>query len=321
MKFYTDIVKQSWLITWRHKALWVFGIFIVLWGGKGIESELNSARKLNTDTSPLNPDFWSADHWTALADQAATNGTPLTTLTIVMAVLAVVVIAMIMLSQTGIIDAFNQFADKKTTSDRYALHHAWAAGKKHFWVVLSLNLLHKGVNYLLLGVALAPLFLGETLTNAGVWWVLLGMILYIPVSVVVSIVTRFALNHAVLNHEHLLPSVRDGWKMFRNNVGVALELAIAMMLVFMALIVLVVPVLAAVVTLPSLVVLLANAPDTFGLPWTYIHDRLYLVAFLAIITATSILYSIWHMGSWTMLYKELARGNRASKTRRWITGE
>lgn len=319
MKFYTDIVKKSWQITWRHKVLWIFGLFVSLWGGKGIEAELNSARRLASETSPLNPAFWSSENWSALLVELSGDSS-LTLMAIVMAIALLIVVAMVMLSQTGVIDAVNQFADKDGTSERYALHHAWVSGKKHFWVVLSLNLLSKGLSYLLLALALMPLFTTGTFTHADAYWVLFSLLLYIPVGIIISIVTRYALNHAVLNDEHALVGARHGWNMFRQNIGVSIELAIVMFFVFLGIVLLVVPVIAAVLTLPSLMLLFADAPAAFGLPWVYLHDRLYIWVFLTTLYAASVLFSVWHVGSWTMLYKELARGNRTSKTHRWLKG-
>jgi hypothetical protein len=317
MQFYTDIVKKSWQITWRHKTLWIFGVFAALWGAKGIEAEINSARRLASDSSPLNPSFWSAAQWESTIEQLTSLGS-VTVSSILVGLLLLIVGTMVVLSHIGIIDAFNQFAEKDAPSEQYALHHAFAAGKKHFWVVLSLHLIGKGLSYLLLGLIFMPLFFNGDLSASRVWWVLVGLLLYIPVSIVISIVTRHALNHAVLQHETVLASLRDGWNMFRQNIGVALELAVVMLCVFLCLSVLIVPVLAAVLTLPSLVVLMAGAPDLYGLPWTYLHDRFYIVAFLSLIIVVRILFSIWHIGSWTMLYKKLSSGKQKSKTHRWL---
>lgn len=323
MQFYSDIVKKAWVITWHHKVLWIFGIFVSLWGGKGIEAELNSARNLASDTSPLNPNFWDFSNWENLGSQLTANGaeTTLYLMAGVIGLLLVIVTSIIMLAQTGVIDAFAQFAHKDTTSDRYALQHAWVAGKKHFWVVLGLNLLGKALTYSLLVMVLAPLFMKGGVSMLDAWWVLIGLLLYIPVSIVISIVTRFALNHAVLKEEAVGVSVRNGWKMFRNNIGVSLELSLLMFVVFAALVIVLAPVLAAVVTLPSLVLVLANAPATFGLPWIYLHDRFFVVALLVIVYVMSVLFAVWHMGTWTMLYKELTQGNRKSKIHRWTHGK
>lgn len=323
MQFYSRIVKKAWRITWHHKVLWIFGIFVSLWGGKGIEAELNSAGKLASETSPLNPNFWNLSNWQDTASQLSTTGgeTTLYMMALLVGLLLVIVTSIIMLAQTGVIDAFAQFAAKDTTSDQYALQHAWVAGKKHFWVVLGLNLLGKAVSYGLLVIVLAPLFMNGGVSIVDVWWVLIGLLLYIPVSIVISIVTRFALNHAVLKEKAVGVSVRDGWKMFRANIGVSLELSFVMFAVFAALVIVLAPVLAAVVTLPSLVLVLANAPATFGLPWVYLHDRLFVVALLVIVYVISVLFAVWHMGTWTMLYTELSLGNRKSKAHRWARGE
>lgn len=318
MIFYKDILLRSWKITWRHTVLWMLGIFVWFWFGKGIEFDINTAKKISSENSPFNPAFWDMTRWRAFFENSGFSTDPAIFwgLVLVSVILFVVVVFMIIISYGGMIHGFAQYTNKENSS-RYTLHDAYVAGKKHLFTLLSINLFAKGIHYTSVGIAAAPLFFSNSL-DFQIIWAIIVIWMIIPINILVSIIARFASTSAQLEGTDFVAAYKKGYLTFKKNIGVSLELAVLLFVSFFIIVNVLVATSAAIVTLPSLFLYMAEAPALFGLPWDYLHDRFFRVAFIVILYLFSILFSVWHVGSWTLLFQELQKGAKKSKVHRWI---
>jgi hypothetical protein len=317
---YQTIFRQSWQITKKHTVLWLFGFFVLFWGGKGLDLELffSNAKTLGDGFSPLHPEFWEAGYWNTIFTTMSDNLFTGIGVLCMMMVFGCFVLFIIMSSQIALVDAFAIY-QAKTPKDRYSLDHALKASSKHMLTVLAVNVLSKAVSYGLLAVASSPLLFANIAASKFVYTVFLYLIM-MPVVVCISMLTKYAVNAAIIEELSISQAYKRGWEILSRNFGVSLEFALLALITFLGTNIVSI-VFAALATMPfffmgMLTSLVLGA--TIG-----IYFYLYLFYTLAVLTLvfTAAVFSAWHFGNWTLLFLELTKGSRRSKIHRLFVGE
>lgn len=325
MTFYNTIFKESWAITKRHKTLWLFGLFVLFWGGKGIDLEVffTNAKLLQSPYSPFRPEFWQVEKWLDVAQQLFPGTFSLAGLVLFVLVVALFVLALIIFSQVGLVDAFRRYGGTRpaqaATGERYSVTDAIDAGRIHFVPVLAVNIIGKGVSYGAVALASSPLFLAQFESTQILYTALLFLVLT-PLAVLVSMLTKYAVNDIVLNNHNVGQAMVVAWRTFAGNVGVSIELAVFMLLAYAGVNIAAI-VVALILTLPVYffgAVLFAKTGSVIGVGLFQVY--LYVVAAITI-TVSSIAFSAWHYGNWTLLFTELTSGKKRSKIHRIWYGE
>lgn len=322
MTFYTSIFRRAWTITKHHPVLWLFGLFTLFWSGKSLDLELfyTHVDLLGSVNSPFNPEFWNADRWNLLQDWLAVSSPTYVLMLAVLVVLFVFVLALIMIAQIGLVDAFGRSAKKHDVDVKYTVGDAFEASQKHLLSVTGVNVAGKLVAYALVAMASIPLFVGVMSSPSQVLLSWMLLLIGTPLAVALSIIVKFAVNHIVIEGEDAVVAVWKGWVMFKKNLGISIELAVVMILGFAGANV-VALLSAAVIALPF-----AFAGNVLAL-WfgtSFGFDLMYFVFYIAgvlALTITSMIFSAWHHGCWTLLYNELKGGKKRSKTHRLWKGE
>lgn len=282
-----------------------------------IELFFTNADLLQNPASPFHPAFWNMDRWQTVFESAA--GKWWVVLLLFLLVLVVFVFVLMMIAHIGLVHAFARYAHAPDTTHTYTLQDAIAVSRKRFGTVALLNLIGRGIVYGCVALTALPLFLD--LPNDRT--VLLTAALYIvltAVAVVVSLLTKYAVNYAVLQHTTALVSLQKGWHLFRQNVGVSIEVAVLMSLSYF------VTNLAAlfVAVLVTLPLLFAGTASTYLLQSSTLsswYPEVLLVAIIICVGVSTILFSTWQFGNWTLLFLELTKGRRRSKIHRLLKGE
>ena len=219
---YAELLKSAWQITWRHKYLWVLGLFALGGGGGPLScsSNFNSGTSSDLHIGTFDwADFFSRNRGTlvALAGVAVLLG-------IVWAILSLI-------TEAGLIAGVD---DRLRGRSDTSLATSWRAGLGAFWRLLGLVLLVGIVVVLVLGILLAlivvPLIIAGTgnhdasLTAIGatVLFALFLFVLSLPVLIVLQIVVNWAFRSLVLEQAGVFASLRAGWRLFRRNVGKSL---------------------------------------------------------------------------------------------------
>lgn len=319
MQLYQSIFRQSWQITRTHKVLWVFGLFVLFWGGKGVDLELffSDAKLLGSGFTPFRPEFWQAAYWQSAFATLGNNLFVSIGMGLLLLAFACFVLFVIMSSQIALIDAFAVYRTQNS-SERYSFDHALNASGKHMIAVLSVNLLSKVFSYGLLGIASAPLFFAQFPTSKFVYTATLYLFI-MPVVVFISILTKYAVNAVVIDQLPVMNAFKRGWNMLSHNVGTSLEFALLSFMVFVATNIASVFV-AGLATTPALFIGMIIAMVmhlNFGL---VIYFYIFYVLAVVIAFAASAVFSAWHFGNWTLLYVELTKGNQRSKIHRLLKG-
>jgi hypothetical protein len=315
MKLYKTIFQESWEITRRHPLLWFFGVCVFFWGGKGIELEqfFTNADLLRSPLSPFRPTFWSGRQWMVVVDIFNGDMWWIAGFVAILVVLVLLVFALIMSAHIALIDAYGQFDANK--NGRYKMHHAWMAITKDFWSVSFVQLLTKGLAYVLLAVAAVPLFLNQL----GDWQIVysLGLFLLVtPIAVYLSAVAKFAMNDIVVNNTPWMTALSRGRALLHAQFSLVLEFLVFVYIVY-SLVTAAAIVITNIVTLPMLLAVTSNA----GLDYVVSGYPLYEIMYSSIGALTLLvgvaLFSSWHMGSWTLLYRELSKGGQKSVMKQW----
>jgi hypothetical protein len=192
-------------------------------------------------------------------------------------------------------------------------------GQLHLVRVAGVNILGKLAIMVLVALVASPLFLAPfRATQFGSS--LLLFFLLLPLTVIVSIVLKYAVNDVVLKGTRVGQAIRNGWQLFASNIGVSLELALLMLIAYVLVITTAVLV-GALVASPVLIfglILLSAAQTSAGLGLYYLFA--YVAAFFCMVVAASV-FVTWQYGNWTLLYLELTKGPKRSKVRRVLAGE
>lgn len=320
MQLYSSIFKQSWSITKKHKVLWLFGLFVLFWGGKGVDFELffSDAKLLGSNVSPFQPEFWQTGSWQTVVATFGSNVFTGIGLVLLLLAFAVFVLFVIMSSQIALVDAFAVYK-AQNPADRYSLNHALKAGSKHMVRVLTVNLLSKAVSYGLLAVASAPLFLAEFATAKFVYTLTL-YVLIMPIVVSISILTKYAINAVIIGELSVSQAYKRGWEMFSQNVGTSFECALLSFVAFVATNVGSI-IVAALATVPALFVGVIASFMLHTNFAVFVYSYIFYALSVCIALASSAVFSAWHFGNWTLLYLELTKGARRSKIHRLFAGE
>lgn len=298
--------------------LWLFGFFALFWAGKGLDIEVffSNAKLLGQSFSPFSPAFWDFN-WIQLEELVAMQ-TASAMLFGVFVFIALFALVMVMLSQVALVDAYALFANKKKGKQVYTLDQAMKAGEKHVVSVLVVNVVGRLVSYGLLGVASSPLFLARFVDSQFLFSLLLFLIVT-PIAVLISLLTKYAVNFIVLKNQKIVESVFSAWKLFVENVGVSIEMAILMFVVYFTVNVTAIFV-SIIVTLPILLfglILVATIGSVMGL---FIYYFIVYALAVVIMIFSAALFSAWHYGNWTLLFLDITQAKRRSKTHRLLRG-
>ncbi len=295
---YTKILKRAAEITWRHKALWLFGFLLALIsaadaggrGGQGVQYVFGPGDRLQAGA--------------VLAMIAA----------VVLVVLALVVMAIIVsyVSRGALIGMVREAEETGSTSARSGWRIGWSRFPRMFGIglVTGIPAAVTALGLVILGLSPLVLLLARTrtLTVLAIVMTVLSMLLVIGLlfvaSVALSVVLELAHRQCILEARGVLDSIRDGYRLARQNLrhagvvwlllfGADLAVGIVLAPLFLLLFAVTAASTAAVYTAttavaPTLLVGIASATP-----------GLLLLAMLGGV------YQVFRSATWTLAYMEL----------------
>ncbi len=223
---YGRLISDAWRLTWRHKYLWILGLFAAETGGCGgsFGGSPGSSRftppTWTSDRSPAEVESWVTGHWAFLA--AVLVG--IIVIALVLLVLSVITAAALV---TGVDEA-------AASVPGAGLGSAWRRGATCFWRMLGMWLLVGLIVAAVIVALVAALIVPVAVSSSGgdgpgggviAVWVLLALLLVailIPVSIAVAIGLQWAARSLVLEDTGVMASLRAGFTLLRRNVGSSL---------------------------------------------------------------------------------------------------
>lgn len=331
MSLYRNILKQAWNITWRHKYLWFFGLFVALLGNSG-EYEI-IARKLSLNASGNFLNFGGLAETGIFSGSALVNigqlfkSEPFTVIMILVVWLVILVLLgfllwLIIVSQAALVNNSATIITNKRKGQDIGIKDGVMAGTKYFWPVLGLNIVIKIIIYSAITLVSLPIIftiarvgssaeLAPALSTGTNLLFILLFIIFIPAAVALSFIIKYAICYVVIKGSRFIDSIRQGWQLFIKNWLVSVEMAFLLFFINF-LVGLGILLVVLILTIPFLFLAIL-AYKLISLTSFWLIVIIGLTFFLFIIIAGGAALATFQTASWTGLYIELTGRGGISK--------
>lgn len=217
-----EVLTRAWQIIWKHKVLWIFGVFAACsrgnGGGSGSGGGGGGTGSGDQPFPQLQQTFDQLGQWI--------NENPWIVAVFVLLVLVLVVLA-IFLGTIGRIGLIRGTYRAERGAERLAFGELFSESMPYFWRVFGLSLLI-GLAFLLL---LLPLVLFGVLTaGIGFACIIPLICILIPVGFAVSVIIEQANAAIVLEDLGIQAGVRKGWDVVRANIGPMIALGLILLI-------------------------------------------------------------------------------------------
>lgn len=290
---FSEILSQSWKITWSHKKLWWFGL---LAGGSNWMPSLNSFDNTESEAMPTEKiaDFFF-------------NHVPLLILGASVIILILILLGIFgILAYSGLINSVQKIASEKETTFWTEIKH----GRKFFWRILGTKTLFAFSSLLLLLVLTAPIVFLFSVENyaLGTITTLLAILIFFPVIITFSFIETFGNLYILTSDLSLRSAVEQGYFVFKQNLKNSLLLSI-ILLAIGALIGIILLVLIFVISLPLIILGIILAPTTFPFGAWLVGTFSVLLIVLATLAVRSIWNTFLHT-AWLLFFRIIATSKK-----------
>lgn len=318
MSLYRTILKRAWDNTWQHKYLWFFGLFAALLGNGG-ELELifrnfdGQARNVLFPTWQrfAETGIFSANSLHNIGNLAQTEPYTLFLALSTMLIIAILIMFVLWLTIVSQIAIVHNTAKIKHDKE-HDFKDGVMRGIKKFWPAFGLNMIIKAISAVLFFLIGLPIYFGFVKTTFTISLTYLVMfVVFIPVSLILSFVFKYAIVYTVVKGQKFIESIKSGWELFRKNWLVSMEMAIllffinfltgiAVLLIFL---ILAVPLL--------FLILLFSELFVFVNFWLFIFSAVILLLIMVVFIGSML--STFQISAWTHLFIELVGKGGVSK--------
>jgi hypothetical protein len=205
-----EVLTRAWQIIWKHKVLWVFGVFAGCARGGGGGGGTGGAGGTGPGEQPfpeLERTFQQIGQWI--------QENPWIVAVFILLVLILVVLG-IFLGTIGRIGLIKGTYEAETGAERLNFGELFSGSMPYFWRVFGLSLLI-GLIALLVFIPLA--LFGVLTAGIGFICVLPLICVLVPVLWALSVVIEQANAAIVLENFGIGDGLRKGWDVVRTNVG------------------------------------------------------------------------------------------------------
>jgi hypothetical protein len=314
MTFYRHIIKKAWEITWKFRFLWFFGLFTALLGNGG-EYEIIVKTFGDEESAGLFPGLrtladtgiFTMDGMRNVARTAATDPINFSIIIIVLLLtlaVGVFLIWLVIISQAALVNSSAKIIQNKKTAFRETLQ----SGISNFWPVFILNLFNRLIFSGIFVLLLIPI--AVSLSLAAPLYVILFIIL-IPVSIFISFIIKYSIGYVVIKGQPLSAALKNGWKLFKENWLVSVEMALLLALINFALGLLAIFIVL-VLSVPFL--FLAAIFINFGsVAGFWLVALLGFAGFMILLFLAGAILATFQVSAWTGLFLELINKGGTSK--------
>lgn len=317
---YRSILKQAWIIAWKNKYLWFFGLFasLAVAGGtmeykfitQGLGQGLvdSSYKNLNglLALSDLCEQIWLGI--IGLFSQDITIIINTFTLLLLALTIIWVFVWLAISSQAALIDNIKKILNPRKKLGILSIREGLTIGNRHFWSVLGLNILIKiliSFAFFLINLPLLFLVLSDN-SSFMVAYIIL-FVIFVPVAISLSLIVKYAISARVLENKSVVSSLEQGWKLFEKNWLISLETALILFIISF---------------LSSFILLVIISISFFPLLWLGIVFSIswltFLMLFLCLLVAIVFgsLLTTFQIATWTDLYLHLKEKKGLAKLER-----
>lgn len=290
-----EVLTRAWQIIWKHKILWVFGIFAGCTQGGGGGAGSGGGGGGGGSDGPVSPEMQRA--FENFAQWLSEN-----TWIVVAAVLGLLLvwILFIFLGTIGRIGLIRGTVQAEAGAESLSFGELFNGSMPYFWRVFGLALLI-GLAFLALFV---PIVLLGVLTAGVAFVCLIPLIcILIPIGWVVMVVLEQS-NVAIVTEDlSLLDGLRRGWEVVRSNVGPMIVMAL-ILLALSVVIGLVIAIPVFIIVFPAVFAFaIGEGQSTTPL----MVAGLCFVAYLPVLIVLQGILAAYTGSAWTLTYMRLAR--------------
>ena len=317
---YRLILKQAWNIAWKHKYLWLFGLFASIAAASGSFEYQILANSFQA--SALENSYY---HINSLILVGKTVGalclgfislfsydilTIINTLTVIIITFTLIAafVWLAISSQGALVISVKKLLAIKKKEAVLNIRENLVKGHHNFWPVLGLNILIKiliGLALFIMGVPLLFLAVDGSFYLAIIYT--LAFIIFTPIAIALSLMIKYAIAYKVLDNENFSVALKKSINLFFNNWLISLEMGIILFIIsFLAGLLLLL--LIAIFIFPYI-----SFAISYGLSWLII--LLMLLALILILFVGSLL-TTFQISAWTSLFLELKEGRGKAKLER-----
>jgi hypothetical protein len=312
---YRQILLKAWQITKKFPYLWLLGLLAALLGNGG-EYQVLISQTSNVANQPEVLNVWKQSLLTLLPKFNLT-----TSKVLVLFFTAIITIAIAMVFLWLIISALGGLIKGVAlarNNEKSTLKKLLATGSKKFWPVFGLNVIAKIIVYGFLIFVLVPLMLAtfsQQKNSLNLLIIAISFLIFIPLSIIVSLATKYASAYVMLDGQKMWQSFKNGWRLFNANWLISLEMAFILFVI--NILVSFLYIIASILIFSPFfffgIMNTIKAPELFNI-LIYISITILLIfsAFIGAWLAT------FQISSWVLLYLRLTEGGKAySKIVRW----
>ena len=294
-----EVLTRGWKIIWKHKILWIFGIFAgCARGGGGGGS--GGSRVSGSAPSGQNPFPQFEQYMTQFGDWI---GNHIWVVVVFILAILVLVVLSILLGTIGRIGLMKGTVKADGGAERLGFGELWSESLPFFWRIFLLSFL-VGLAFL---VILIPLIvLGVVTAGVGFLCLIPVICVMVPLAFVLGLVLQQAELAIVIEDLTIMDGVRRGWNVFKQNLGPVLIIWLILLVIgFVAGIVIAIPIL--IVVLPAAIVYATGAGSS-GADFTpLLIAGLCFVAYLPILIVINGILTAYLESVWTLTYLRLTR--------------
>jgi hypothetical protein len=300
-----EVLSRAWQIIWKHKVLWIFGIFAGCSRGSG---NFRGNTGGGGNGGPGQPNF--PPEVMRVFEFIQQN---LTMIIVLGCILLLVIWAItIFLGTIGKVGLIRGTFQAEGGSEKLIFGQLFSESMPYFWRVFGLSLIVAIPVLVVLAVLIAAGVAfaisasnGNDAARVGFFGMLPLLIgcfcLLVPVMFVIGMIIRQAENAIVLEDLRVLPAISRGWEVFRTNLGPIILMAIILAVIGVVVgLVIAIPILAVVV--PAAVTFaVGRAQD-----WTpMILAGICLVLYIPIAWVLNGILTAYTESAWTLTYMRL----------------
>ncbi len=283
-----EVLSRAWQIIWKHKVLWIFGIFAGCSRGGGGSSGGGGGGGGNGSGGPSFPQFQQLGQWI---------DTHLWIVAVAVLVILVVIVIAIFLGTIGRIGLIKGTYKAEQGAERISFGELFSESMPYFWRVFGLAFL---IGLISLFIFIPLIFFGIITAGVGFLCVLPLLCILIPVLWAVSVVIEQANVAIVLEDKSIMDGLRKGWEVVRANVVTMIAMGLILFIGSAVLgIIIALPVIIAVLPFVFAAVRQSAAPVWIGI--------VCCAAYFPILLVLNGIVTAYMQTAWALTYMRLTK--------------
>ncbi len=231
---YRQALSFGWELAWRHKNLWILGLFAALLGHMGIIHLVSELFLAATQFSA--PNLWLDLISVFSGGSVGLSGFGFEQVLLVLWLIALLLGTLLVLafistaSQGALIHAAAKFS--KRSSDLPPMDKSWHEGVTHFWKLFGLNIIKKFIlGFMTLWVAWSALYaFASNEASVRAAFVMIFIIAAL-VGLVLSFLLIYAAGYVVVENYSFGAAIQESWRLFVKHPLVSLEMGVIMLII------------------------------------------------------------------------------------------